>query len=259
MTWTTQQRCNIGQLAAITRGEGSLVVLIHGVGLRAEAWAGQITELAKNHRIVAVDMPGHGESAALDGAPTLAEFTNAIATVLDTRATVIGHSFGAMIALDLARVYPERVTAVGALNAIYRRDHDAKAAVAARAGQLNGLTMADPSTTLDRWFGDTHSPEHDACRGWLCATDPAGYRDAYRVFAHEDGPSDETLRSLHCPALFITGAEEPNSTPQMSSKMAAMTPKGRAEVIADAAHMLPMTHSKQANAFLTDFIQTQRI
>lgn len=261
MTWTTRPRSDRGSLSVVEAGRGPLVVLIHGVGLQAEAWGAQIEALSSNYRVLAVDMPGHGCSDRLAGTPVLAGYTDAIAGLIDRSCAVFGHSFGAMIALDLAARYPERVTRVAALNAIFRRSARAKAAVQARAGSLDGRTVADPSAPLVRWFGTSNPVESAACRRWLCAVDPAGYRDAYTVFAQEDGPPDTALAALHCPALFLTGADEPNSTPAMSHAMAALAPQGQAKVLADAAHMLPMTHATQTNEILHDFLalQTQRI
>ena len=86
-------------------------MLIHGVGLRAEAWNAQITALSQRYLVQAVDMPGHGESDGSD-LQSLAEFTDAIAAGIDSPALVMGHSMGAMIALDLASRYPSLVTGV---------------------------------------------------------------------------------------------------------------------------------------------------
>lgn len=43
-------------------GDGETLILIHGVGMRLEAWAPQIEAFAKTHRVFALDMPGHGAS-----------------------------------------------------------------------------------------------------------------------------------------------------------------------------------------------------
>ncbi len=85
--------------------------------------------------------------------------------------------------------------------------------------------------------------------------DPEGYKAAYSVFAREDGPADEALRKLSCPALFMTGGREQNSTPAMSRAMAALAPDGRAEIVADAAHMMPMTHPELVNRALLEFAE----
>ena len=51
-------------IAFLEQGQGEAVLLIHGVGLNAEAWGPQIAALAETHRVIALDMPGHGQSAA---------------------------------------------------------------------------------------------------------------------------------------------------------------------------------------------------
>lgn len=241
MTWTTRPRSEFGSLKAIRKGVGPTVVLLHGVGLRAEAWGAQINDLARDFTVIAPDM-GRGV--------TLSEYVDPVAEALDASAWIVGHSMGAMMALDLAMRYPEKVRGVVAMNAIYRRSSDVKAAVQARAHAL-GDGIGDPSGTLTRWFSDTPSPERTACEAWLRGADPATYRDAYTVFAHSDGPAN--LETLTCPALFLTGHDEPNSTPAMSHAMAARAPQGRAEIIAGAAHMMPMTHPTQVTAHLRAF------
>ncbi len=255
MTWKTRPRSNAQGLAAITVGKGPKMLLVHGVGLQGEAWGAQLDALADSFRVTAMDMPGHGASRCLPTTAVLADYTDAIVAALDTPAVVVGHSFGAMIALDMAIRYPEQVAGVAALNAIYRRDEDAKAGVRARANSLDGVSIVDPTAALERWFGSDPSPERDACRDWLCAVDPEGYRRAYTVFAHEDGPSDQGLQGLRCPALFVTGGRESNSTPLMSTAMAALAPQGKAEIFPSAAHMLPMTHAPQVNVILAQFAQ----
>ena len=258
MTWTTRPRSEFGRLAAIRRGAGASLLLLHGVGLRAEAWNVQIDVLARHFLVIAPDMPGHGESPALDDPSTLAAYTDCIAAALSGPVLVAGHSMGAMIALDLAIRYPELLRGVAAVNAIYRRTSKAAAAVRERAAGLNDQSVADPSGTLHRWFGDAPSQEADACRAWLTSVSPKSYKAAYRVFAEEDGPADADLRHLACPALFLTGANEPNSTPEMSRAMAARTPEGQVNIIAGAAHMMPMTHPTEVNAALIGFFAACR-
>lgn len=212
MTWTTRQRSDLGGgLAAIRAVSGRLVILLHGVGLRSEAWAPQIDALSTRFGVLAIDLPGHGGSTA-QGEASVTDFARRIAGALDAPAVVIGHSMGAMIAAELARLHPDRVTGIGCLNAIHRRAAAAKQAVQARAASLDGVTCPAPGPTLGRWFGTSDTPQRRACQDWLTAVPPNGYRAAYRAFAQADGPKDAALRALSAPALFMTGAEEPNST-----------------------------------------------
>ena len=254
MIWTTRPRSEFGALRAIDAGEGLTVLLIHGVGLRAEAWNAQMDALAGRFRVVAVDVPGHGQSLLSGEIRNLSDYTDAIADGLDEPAFVFGHSMGAMIALDMAVRYPHLVGGVAVLNAIFQRDQSALAAVQARAKILDGTSVVDPSATLARWFSDTPSSERKACEVWLRGVDPAAYRMAYRVFAYENGPHPSALAKLRCPALFLTGRDEPNSTPEMSRAMADIAPQGHAQIIDNAAHMMPMTNAGQVNAALLAFL-----
>ncbi|WP_298916991.1 alpha/beta hydrolase [uncultured Roseobacter sp.] len=255
MTWTIQPRSEgAGALHYIGAGDGPPLVLIHGVGLRAEAWQGMIPYLARHFKTYAVDMPGHG-SSPLNDARALPDYVarvRAFLAALDAPCHIAGHSMGAMIALQVAGGCAGQIRGVAALNAIYRREEAAAKAVRARAAALKTSGRADPSATLQRWFGTDpegallHAAE--ACRGWLTETDLQGYARAYNVFAQSDGPSDTLLQSLTMPALFMTGADDPNSTPEMSRRMAANSAKGHSLLCHDAAHMMPMTHPQEVSA-----------
>ncbi len=227
-------------------------MLIHGVGLRSEAWAAMLPQLSETLHVFAVDLPGHGQSApvleeGLDAyvnrfARFVAEFEGPVA--------VAGHSMGAMIALELAFLLPEKVSAVAALNAIYRRSAEAKQAVLERARTLRGTLPFDPAETLDRWFGTrpvgSEGSAARACSRWLRSSAAGGYATAYTVFAKYDGPANADLEAMEMPSLFITGSCDPNSTPAMSRSMASLVPLGEARIIAGAAHMTPMTHASEA-------------
>ena len=253
MIWATRPRSDQGGLACIKEGEGPRVLLLHGVGLQADAWAAQVPDLASHFQVIAPDMPGHGHSGHLEGSAGLSAYSDTVAPLLEGPTVVAGHSMGAMIALDIAARYPELVAGVAALNAIYRRSDAAKQAVLLRAENLRSDTGPNPEPTLDRWFGTEPSEARSACEAWLRRADLHGYRTAYEVFAREDGPSDRALMSLKCSALFMTGGLEPNSTPAMSQTMAALTPNGRAHVIETAAHMMPMTHHEEVTRALMAF------
>ena len=179
---------------------------------------------------------------------------------LDGQAVVVvGHSLGALIALDLATKHAEQVSAVVPLNTIYRRTQAVAEAVEAQAAELAQASLPDPSPTVERWFGEEPCGDKAEmvaqCYHWLKTVNPIGYHNVYRVFAREDGPTNSDLSDLACPALFITGSEEPNSTPAMSKAMAELTPKGRALVINNARHMMPMTHADVVNQHLIEFHQ----
>ncbi|MEO0356755.1 MAG: alpha/beta fold hydrolase [Pseudomonadota bacterium] len=255
--WTDRPRSPFGTLPAIHQGSGPQVVALHGVGLRAESWGGQLSGLADaGFSVIAPDMLGHGH-APLGGAKRLADFAEPIVAALDRPTCLIGHSMGALLAMQIAALNPDHVVGVAALNGIYDRPPQATAAVQARADAIDPRLAPDPTPTLERWFGSAGSDERRACQRWLTSMDPAAYAVAYRAFAYDAGPQTDTLAQLTCPGLFITGADEPNSTPAMSQAMAAATPDGQAVIVADAAHMMPMTHANAVTQTLIQFLTTR--
>ena len=160
---TTLPRSNFAELQCIERGSGPSTVLIRWCGSAGRAWNAQITALRQRYRVQAVDMPGHGESDVRSKASrnSLTRLRRGLISVWS------GHSMGAMIALDLASRYPSLVTGVVAPNAIFQRSAEAAQAVQARASELDGQTVADPSGAILRWFGVAKSAEADACQTWL--------------------------------------------------------------------------------------------
>ena len=262
MTWTTRPRSEgPGGLHYWSEGHGPALVLIHGVGLRAEAWGAMMPLLAPQFTVYAVDMPGHGASP-LQGSASLDDYTRRFAALIQSMGApvaVAGHSMGAMIALDLAIAHPEHFRSASALNAIFERTPEAARAVQARARGLADGDRTDPTATLERWFGAAPDGPGQAaakaCRNWLTRADAKGYAQAYAVFADHHGPARRALEGMQTPALFLTGANDPNSTPAMSQAMAACAPHGRAQSIDGAAHMAPMTHPKDVATALITHIQ----
>jgi pimeloyl-ACP methyl ester carboxylesterase len=90
-------------------GAGPPIVLLHGNMLRAEDFvaSGLVEELAKNHRVIAIDRPGYGYSERPRGRSWTAEAQAALVKqTLErlgvTKPTVVGHSWGTLVALELA-------------------------------------------------------------------------------------------------------------------------------------------------------------
>lgn len=262
MIWTTLPRFKTDNgLAVHQSGSGPALVMLHGVGLRSEAWSPLIECLRDEFSILAPDLPGHGDSQSLDGHNlSLGDYSDVIAAYLrrvETPVHLVGHSMGAMIALDIAIKFPNLVKSVCALNAIFRRSASALKAVQDRVASLKNITPDTLNTTLtlERWFGKNPVGNNlraaQSCDAWLRATPLVDYQKAYEVFAHHDGPIAMQLATLERPALFVTGANEPNSTPDMSHEMAKLAPMGTVEIISGAAHMMPMTHAGALAQILT--------
>jgi pimeloyl-ACP methyl ester carboxylesterase len=260
MTFPTRPRFSTPRGAAYVEvGEGEPVVLIHGVGLRLEAWSLQIESLATTHRVIAVDLPGHGASAPIGHGSDLASFVDWFVTVLDDldldSANVAGHSMGALIAGGCAVEAPARVQRVALVSAVHRRDLAASTAVRARAAEIAAGNF-DPNAPLVRWFGNgcEASEPYRLVKSWLAAVDIDAYATAYASFAGGDAVYADRWPSVTCPALFLTGELDPNSTPQMSLDLAAASPRGEAYIVAGHRHMVNMTAPDEVTTALRHWL-----
>jgi pimeloyl-ACP methyl ester carboxylesterase len=99
-------------------GEGPDVILIHGVTGDLSIWflCKAMTELARTHRVTAFDLRGHGYSDVPPTGYTSLDHSGDVLALMDEigapHAKLVGHSFGAVIALHTAVIAPERVDAL---------------------------------------------------------------------------------------------------------------------------------------------------
>jgi pimeloyl-ACP methyl ester carboxylesterase len=114
--------------------------------------------------------------------------------------------------------------------------------VRARAAEI-AAGKVDTTAPLARWFGDDRadSEPYMLVREWLAAVDVEAYATAYGAFAEGDAVYADHWADVTCPALFLTGELDPNSTPQMSLDLAAEAQNGEACIITDHRHMVNMT------------------
>jgi pimeloyl-ACP methyl ester carboxylesterase len=99
-------------IAYLDTGEGPhTLVLIHGLGSYAKAWSKNVGALAKEYRVIAVDLPGYGGSDKPDAPYSMqyfAEVLHGLLGQLDVHHPVlVGHSMGGQIAITYALLYPE--------------------------------------------------------------------------------------------------------------------------------------------------------
>lgn len=101
------------RMALTDVGSGPSILLVHGMMSARTTWADQWDRLAADHRVLAPDLFGHGESDKPLGDYSLGAHAASLRDLLDAldvpSATVVGHSLGGGIAMQLAYLFPERV------------------------------------------------------------------------------------------------------------------------------------------------------
>jgi pimeloyl-ACP methyl ester carboxylesterase len=233
------------------------LVLVHGCGLDHGSLTNQAVFFSKSHRVVSVDLRGHGESDAPHQDYTMASFADDLAWLCTELAlvkpTVVGHSMGGNVALELAARYP------GLLSSIVMID------------SVMFPTQALLDTLLPSQFAEALAGPH--------------YLDAYRQLVSAmclptDTQSSQLIAALHVPKHVLASAL-PNHTTNYDATGAAtachvpiayifsimpfldlarfqsLTPQLTSARTLGSGHFSPVEIPDQINAMIAQFIKVQ--
>jgi pimeloyl-ACP methyl ester carboxylesterase len=104
-------------------GAGPTIVFVHGWTCDSSSWTGQVPAFAKDHRVITLDLPGHGSSESpKDGKLSMDLFARAVEAVRAEagagaeRIVLVGHSMGAPVIRQYAHLYPQHVAGLVAVD-----------------------------------------------------------------------------------------------------------------------------------------------
>ncbi len=121
-------------------GEGSALVLLHGFLENKEMWTFAHKAFSKSHRVISIDLLGHGKTACLTEDHSMLEMAKTVRAVCKdlnvSRAKVVGHSMGGYVALELAKNFPELVSGLSLMNSNYYEDEEDKKVLRLRANEM---------------------------------------------------------------------------------------------------------------------------
>ena len=219
-------------------GSGPPVVMLHGllVGNMTTWYFSAASELAKTHRVILFDLRGHGLSARTTSGYDVATMARDLESIVDDVArepvALVGHSYGAVVALTFALRHPERVRKLAIVEAPLPPSH---------LDELDAFLGQSPDTMLDAL--------PDVLRAALVGGGRRGRRfvDAMRFLATEsslfadlrraqDVP-DDALTALRCPLLSVYGTS--SSCRPVGARLRRVVPAARHVEIA-GGHFLPI-------------------
>jgi pimeloyl-ACP methyl ester carboxylesterase len=215
------------EISLLEAGTGPPAIAIHGLGATKASFLPTVAALAPQFRVIAIDLPGFGDSDKPVGAPYDARyFATAVVQLLDSlgleRAHVIGNSLGGRVALEVGLRAPERVDRLALLapSMAWRRKRPWAPALRLVRPELGVLPHA-PRAVVERVL-DRFVPE--ARTGWAAAgvdeflrsfLTPRGraafYAAARQIYLEEPEGEDgfwPRLRTLSVPALFVWGRRD---------------------------------------------------
>lgn len=109
-------------------GKGTAVVLLHGFLENQSMWDKYTALLAKNHRVITVDLLGHGQTECMGYVHVMEDQADMLYAVLIhlklRKVVLVGHSMGGYVALAFAELYPDHVKGIVLLNSTSRADSE---------------------------------------------------------------------------------------------------------------------------------------
>jgi pimeloyl-ACP methyl ester carboxylesterase len=264
----------------IEAGDGPPLVLIHGVGGHAEAWARNVTRLGEHFRVMAIDLLWHGYSAKppyTDG-EDIPAYAEQLLDLLDAegieRAHLEGESLGGWIGLWMALHHPDRLdrlvlnTTAGiafAPGVVPERPKEGRELLAKRS--LDAIGNPTPATIRSRleWLmasPDRVSDELVDVRVKLYS-DPAVQASLRSVFGNAfggvGGPRktipEARLSEITTPTMVLWTERNPGHGPEVGRYIAARIPGAVFHCLDDAAHWPQWEQPGAHDRVVTDFLQ----
>lgn len=216
------------------RGPGTPMVLVHGAGGTSSIWLPIINRLARDRRVIALDLPDHGRSTGRAG--SIEQMRDAVglacAILCLPPSILVGHSLGGLVVLDAALAWPDKVAGVVSVMS------------GARLKVSQAVFEALAPASWPRWNDMvaevSYSPETPAelrRRGARLATTCGRERTEadFRAVAAFDARARAC--ELRPPLLVVTGAHDLMTPPKWGEALAASVPGARHVVLEACGHM----------------------
>jgi pimeloyl-ACP methyl ester carboxylesterase len=222
-------------------GSGSAVVMIHGVNDQAGTWFTVAPALARTHRVILPDLPGHGESAPGEGPIPISLILARLEAVIGNtdNVTLVGNSFGGWIALLHALKHPSQVTrlfleASGGLSR-------------SPAVPLVAHTREEAIPILRAVHGPDYQPQEWVIEALLQRANGSPMLRLTELVEHN---VESRLNEINTPATLIWGANDGVLPLSYANALQQTIPNAELQVIEGAAHI---PHMQQPAQFLRCF------
>ncbi len=258
-------------------GSGPPLILLHGTGGHVEAWAHNVSALAKRYHVIAIDMVGHGLSDKPHHlhyvVPDYTDHVRAVMDALDVRrAHFVGLSLGAWVACWLALETPGRVVAVvNCTGGVFRwpegqapKEARERTAMAEVNEGLNNLNAESVRTRLHSLFYDGSRCPEELVQLRLALYDTP---DARRVLPrlHAMIPYDspgriryaltpERLEALSVPVLYLWGEHNPGGSISGAERATRATATAKMVVMPGVGHWPQWEAPDEFNREVLDFL-----
>ena len=254
-------------LNVLDQGRGKPLLLVHGFPLDHTMWRGQVSDLAKDFRVIATDLRGFGQSSPItaeDAVVTMTQFADDLAAILSAMnisepVTFCGLSMGGYIAWQFAARHADKLgrlivcdtKAAGDTKEAAENRHKLAAKVIAEGSQAAVEAMLPKLFSKGAFVSE--KPWVEETRQVILRTRPATVAAALRGMAVRE---DFTARlgAIRVPTLVLCGEEDAISPPAEMRSIAAAIPGAEYAEIPAAGHMAPLEDPRGVTQALRKFL-----
>ena len=239
------------------------VVMIHGVGLDHTMWEPQMAALEASYCVVRYDMVGHGRSepqSVKDITTFVTQLEQLLAYLHIEQLHLVGLSMGGVISQAFAGASPSRLRTLVLMNTVYRRTEEELTGMRRRLRLTRDEGLAPiAEAAMDRWFDDAFRKQFpdrvEAIRCKLLANDLKAYTEAYAALIGADVIVGDALKHVHCPALVLTGENDPGSTPAIAERMVDDLANAELAVLPGLHHLASWEAPETVNRRIVEFLK----
>jgi 2-hydroxy-6-oxonona-2,4-dienedioate hydrolase len=256
------------KLHYIEAGSGAPVVLLHGLGGDGSRWAPNIAELAKDFHVLALDQIGFGQSdkpLANYNTGMLAEFlVDFLNAVNVPKASLVGNSMGASVALYTAVHYPAKVSAIVLADGGGFRSAGAPASASAapsaevlrRRALQNSTTREETREFFRILFHDKSLVTDKMVDEQLAMRLRSAFTISKIQEAGDRGTlSEEEVRGVKAPTLVIWGKYDELANPAGADRLERTIPAAKKVIIDNCGHMPQLEKADEFNRVVREFLQ----
>jgi len=255
----TDQR--IGSMVIEDTGEGSALVMVHGLGGTSNSFQTLMASVA-DCRVLRPDLPGAGRSAYRPGLSGLERMAVSIKDCLRAagleQAHFVGHSMGTMLCQYLAAGSPGLVRSLTLFGPILEPPVAARQALkergqAARTSGMTGIADAICQGSISEASRQTNPAVVAFVRESIMRQDPAGYA-AHCDALSEAPPADHA--AIRCPTLLVAGDKDPVAPVDMGRRLQERIQGARLEVVPDVGHWIMVEAPGRSAELLRAHLET---
>ncbi len=245
-------------------GQGPVLVLVHGYPLDHQMWRHQIDEFSRDHRVIAPDLRGFGQSTATPGVVTMERHADDLVALLDglgvaEPVTLCGLSMGGYVAFAFAVKHRSRLAKLILCDT--KAAGDTTEAAKTRLESAQKVLAEGPQAIVDgmvpKLFADAVITQQTdivkAIRKVMLDTKPEGIAAALRGMAERPNVISQ-LPTIDAPTLVICGEHDVISPVAEMRAIAEALPHGQFVVIAGAGHMAPLEKPAEVNTAIRAFL-----